>query len=160
MGEFDIVKDDGTAVGLTTKESLHLTELFAKAVQGKLTPEDMQYLETYTRKDPYGGIATQLNVMMAHPEFNAEGEVIDNFHKNAAIRIRLQESRDRSRKDISSSRNIDVRTINKMLALNRPEHGKRFGLGGVQVSDETLDEDVIDVDANVSVSSKEVEKKE
>lgn len=129
----EIQPSNPKSVGLSSKELKHVEDILARMVQGIMKVEDLSYLETYRKKDEFGVMSKELDIIKAHPSFLSDEEIVENWHKNFHLRTRLTEAKHKTRREMSQTRSIDVRTINSMLKLNKPKDGERFGVYGAAV---------------------------
>jgi hypothetical protein len=114
--------------GLTADEKKRATEITALLVQGMCTSADFDLYNYLYRKDPDYFITAQLNGILIHPAFNDEERVIDNWHKNALIKLKHEEIKNKGKLQSAQTVKINIGEINKLMKLNKAEDGIRFGM--------------------------------
>lgn len=130
----DIVPDTQVK-GLSAKQIDYARELLIRQMQGSLSPDELKTLTELEAKDPQKIIALELRLIKSHPEFNTEGEYVQNQQRNLALQVQMERVKSQTKVDMSKKDSLDINTINrlmKMSALNQPQDGKQFGLGGTQ----------------------------
>jgi hypothetical protein len=158
--ELDVVS--GKKELLSKQEQQHVSEIMVRVVQGLCDGKDIEFLNSYSRRDPYGFINKQLNTILVRPEFYDSESVVDNWHKNVLLRTRAVESEFRARKDDVQTQKLSVGMVNQLLrkGFNKPADGQRFGLPKTKVvsdsnenhaNNQSQPDLVIDVNTNVDV---------
>lgn len=113
---------------LTDDEKIRATDILSKMIQGTCTDIDFNVYNALYRKDPEYFIMSQLNVVQMHPAFNDGDTVIDNWHKNSLIKIKLEEMKNRGKLQTAQTNKINVSEINRLMNLRDEREGKRFGM--------------------------------
>jgi hypothetical protein len=113
--------------GLTQKQKDYAVELMVRVSQGKAVAEDIKQLASIREKDEFGFIDMMLDSTLIHEDFNSDGAGVDNFHKNALIRIKLLDTKNKA---VKSEKQVDVMSIdfiNKLRGYQKPTDGAKFG---------------------------------